>query len=102
MSVVAGAMLWQHMRYLRSRRIACQDRQPMLYSTDSFHVMTFLEVAEGQDVIEAVRKLRQQLEVSGSAHMIYAGQAAFALASTQLGPRSWDAVVLVQYPSRER
>ena len=74
----------------------------MLYSTDSFHVMTFLEVAEGQDVIEAVRKLRQQLEASGSARMIYAGQAAFTIASTQLGPRSWNAVVLVQYPSRER
>ena len=73
----------------------------MLYSADSFHVMTFLEVAEGQDVIEALRKLRQQLEASGSAHMIYAGQAAFTLASTQLGPCSWDAVVLVQYPSRE-
>ena len=102
LSVVAGAMLWQHMRYLRSRRIAVQDRQPMLYSTDSFHVMTFLEVAEGQDVIEAVRKLRQQLEASGFAHMIYAGQAAFTLTSAQLGPRSWDAVVLVQYASRER
>lgn len=74
----------------------------MLYSTDSFHVMTFLEVAEGQNVIGAVRKLRQQLEASAPAHMIYAGQAAFTLSSTQLGPRSWDAVILVQYPSRER
>ena len=100
--LIAGVMLWQHIRYLRSRRIAVQDRQPMLYSTDSFHVMTFLEVAEGQAVIQAVRKLRQQLEASGPGRVIYAGQAAFTLASSQLGPRSWDAVVLVQYPSRER
>ena len=41
LAVVAGVMLWQHLRYLRARRNIVQDRQPMLYSTDSFHVITF-------------------------------------------------------------
>ena len=97
---LAVVMLWQHVRYLRARRDIVQDRQPMLYSGDSFHVITFLDVAQGQDVIEAVRKLRPQLEASGTAQLIYAGQAAFTRASTQLGPRSWDAVLLMQYSSR--
>jgi hypothetical protein len=97
---LAVVMLWQHVRYLRARREIVQDRQPMLYSSDSFHVVTFVEVAPGQDVIEAVRKLRLQLEASGTAQLIYAGQAAFTRPSTQLGPRSWDAVLLMQYPSR--
>ena len=100
LALLVGVKLWQHVRYLRVRRDIVQDRQPLLYSTDSFHVITFLDVAPGQDVIEAVRKVRPQLEASGTAQLIYAGQAAFTRASTQLGPRSWDAVLLLQYPSR--
>ena len=100
LGALAIAMLWQHVRYLRARRDIVQDRQSMLYSGDSFHVVTFLDLALGEDVIEAVRKLRLQLEASGTAQLIYAGQAAFTMPSTQLGPRSWDAVLLMQYPSR--
>ena len=65
--VIAGVMLWQHVRYLRSRRNAVQDRQPMLYSSDSFHVMTFLQVAVGQDVIEAVLLVPDNLFYNTSA-----------------------------------
>ncbi len=100
LAALAVVMLWQHVRYLRARRDIVQDRQPMLHSSDTFHVITFLDVAQGEDVIEAVRKVRQLLEASGAAQLIYAGQAAFTMASSQLGPRSWDAVLLLQYPSR--
>ena len=94
-------MAWQHYRYLRARRDIVQDLQPILHSTSSFHVITFLEVADGADVIAEVGKLRREVEASGPAQLVYAGQAAFTMVSKQLGPRSWDAVVLVQYPSRE-
>ena len=49
-------------------------------------------------MIDSVRALKQQIDV-GPGTLIYAGQAAFTIPSTQLGPRNWDAVVLVQYPS---
>ena len=101
--LLALTMAWQHVRYLRARRDVVQDRQPILHSPRRFHVITFLDVPEGGDVVEAVGRLRREIEASGAAQVVYAGQAAaFTLASSQLGPRSWDAVVLVQYPSRER
>lgn len=99
--LIAAAMTWQHLRYLHARRDIVQDRQPILYGAATFHVVTFLDTAEGSDVIEEVRRLRGVLESTPGAHLIYAGQAAFTRASSQLGPHSWDAVVLVQYPSRE-
>ncbi len=99
--LLAGVMTWQHVRYLQARRNIVEDRQPLLHSSSAFHVITFLEVSEGTDVIEQVGKLRRDIEAAGSGQLVYAGQAAFTVASTQLGPRSWDAVVLVQYPSRE-
>lgn len=101
LGLIVCAMVWQHVRYLRARREIVQDRQPVLYPSSRFHVITFLDVAEGSDVIAQVGKLKGDIEASGPAQMVYAGQAAFTVASTQLGPRSWDAVVLVQYPSRE-
>ena len=45
LGALAIAMLWQHVRYLRARRDIVQDRQSMLYSGDSFHVVTFLDAA---------------------------------------------------------
>lgn len=99
--LVACTMVWQHVRYLRARRDMVQDQQAILYSSSNFHVVTFLETAEGADLIEQVAELRRAMEASGTAKLVYAGQAAFTVESTQLGPRSWDAVVLVQYPSRE-
>ena len=99
--VLASAMIWQHLRYLRIRRDIVQDRQPLLHSSASFHVITFFSVAEGADVIEEVRKLRSAIEASGSAQLVYAGQAAFTLTSKQIGRHSWDGLVMVQYPSRE-
>ena len=99
--LVVAAMLWQHLRYLQARRGAVQDQQANLHSPSSFHVITFLKVGEGAGVIPEVSRLRREIEASGNAHMVYAGQAAFTVESSQLGPQAWDAVVLVQYPSRE-
>lgn len=99
--LIVSAMLWQHVRYLRARRSIVQDQQAIFHSPSSFHVVTFLKTGEGVGVIPEVGRLRREIEASGSAHMVYAGQAAFTVESSQLGPQAWDAVVLVQYPSRE-
>jgi hypothetical protein len=98
----AGSIYWQHARYLDARRGPVQDRQPLWYPEEAFHVVTFLVVPEGRQVIEEVRKLRSLIEASGDARMVYAGQAAFvALASEQLPEADWNAAFLVQYPTRE-
>lgn len=81
------------------RRHAAQDRQPLLYDKDAFHVVTFLKVREGADVIEAVRRLKQQTARQGQ--WIYAGKVVVNVPSAQVGPVEWSAVALVQYPSRK-
>jgi len=99
--VIACFMVWQHVRYLNARRNRLGDQQPLLYSASCFHVVTFLEAAEGADLYDSVRELRRAAEVSGHARMVYAGRAGFVVESSRLGRQSWDAVVLVQYASRE-
>jgi hypothetical protein len=100
--VAAVAMVWQHMRYLKLRRDVVQDRQPLLYGSETFHVVTYLQLPEGTDVIEPVRKLRETIESAPDAQLIYAGKAVVnGLTSAQLGEVRWSAVVVVQYPSRE-
>lgn len=99
--LIGGAMAWQHLRYFSVRRDVVQDRQPILHSPSRFHVVMYLAVSEDDDLIEEVSRLRSELEAQGNVQVVYAGQAAFTQESTQLGAQSWDAVVLVQYPSRE-
>jgi hypothetical protein len=101
LGLVACAMAWQHLRYLKARRGAVQDRQSLLHPASSFHVITFLETAEGAEVVPEVANLRRQIETPSGGKLIYAGQAAFTVASNRLGPAEWDAVILVEYPSRE-
>lgn len=100
LALVVGLMAWQHWRYLNARRNAVQDTQPLLHSSDAFHVVTFVEVNDDTDLIDAVSRLARAFEAAGG-QLVYAGQAAFTGSSTQIGERDWDAALLVQYPSRE-
>lgn len=101
----AAAGVWQHLRYVHARRDIVQDAQPLLYPSEAFHVVTFLQLAPGAELFEEVRKLRDHLE-SGPAQMVYAGKVAVrAMQSSQLVESfgedvPWDAVTVVQYPSR--
>ncbi len=98
---LASALGWQNLRYLRARRGPVQDQQALFYPSATFHVATFLRARADSDLFEALRKLRGELEGAG-AKMVYAGRSASAgLASQQLSESEWDAVVLVQYASRE-
>lgn len=97
----AAAMIWQQRRYLRARRERVEDRQRLWYPARTFHVVHFLAVRDGGDVIEEVRKLRDALETSGCARVIYAGRGvANVVSSAQLPEVDWNAVVLVEYDSR--
>ena len=99
--LTAAAMVWQHLRYLNTRREVVQDRQALLHASDAFHSLTFLRVREGADAIDAVRGLKQELAGAGDVGWVYAGLVAVdALASDQLGAKSWGAVVLLQHGSR--
>lgn len=60
----------------------------------------FLTAAPGADVVDEVQTFRNSIDDS-QATWIYAGKAAAAARhSTQIGEKSWDACVLLQYPSR--
>ncbi len=99
--VLVVAMGWQHDRYLSIRRGPMQDQQPIVYAGDTFHVLSYLALAEGADPVESLRKLRNELEAADGAQMVYAGlTGAVRLESSQLGEADWDAIVLMQYPSR--
>ncbi len=99
LAAVLAVMLLQHLNYLRVRRHAAQDRQPLFYDKDAFHVVTFLKVREGAEVIEAVRRFKQK--TAGPGQWIYAGKVVVNVPSAQVGPVEWSAVALVQYPSRK-
>ncbi|MEO0981081.1 MAG: hypothetical protein AAFX03_00345 [Pseudomonadota bacterium] len=95
-----AAMVWQHSKYASIRRDMVQDRQALFHGA-VFHVVTFLQTAPGEDVIDAVRAFKQDTEGVQGAKWIYAGKAAIdAITSSQLPPVDWSAVVLLQYPSR--
>jgi len=97
---VAGAMLWQHLRYLAIRRDIVDDRQPLLYSAKKFHAVTYLKVEEGKDVFDGMRAVRAAIEGSGG-EVVYAGLIGMAIVRSKQIPNDWTAVVLAQYPSRE-
>lgn len=95
------AMVWQHLRYLHTRRDLVQDLQPLLYGSSAFHVVTFLRTAPEADVIEAVRKLRAATE-GPDVRWVYAGKVALpATSSAQMGEVDWSAIILLQYTSRQ-
>jgi hypothetical protein len=99
--LVVGVCVWQHRRYLKARREIVQDQQPLLYPGRTFHAVIYLKVEPGKDVIGAVRSLRPVLEAPGAGTIVYAGRAATALVRSEQVENDWDAVLLVQYDSRQ-
>ena len=98
-AVLAAA--FQTHRYLRIRRDVVHDRQPLLYDAATFHVATIAALAPDQELLASVGELVHASEATGGT-VVYAGKVAVnAMASDQLPPHSWDAVVLAQYPSRD-
>jgi hypothetical protein len=101
-AVLVVAMGWQHFRYLNWRRAAAQDHQPLLHSSSAFHVISYLRLEPGDDLVEALAKARETLEGAGGSQWIYAGKVLLTgLRSSQLGEAEWDAIVMSQYESRE-
>jgi hypothetical protein len=97
----ATAVGAQHVRYLRARRDAAADRQALFHPASAFHVATYLDLAPEQPLLPAVRGFVDASEEAGG-QVVYAGKTAgIALESSQVRPRSWDAIVLVQFPSRD-
>jgi hypothetical protein len=95
-SVMVAACL-QHAHYHSMRREAAQDRQPMLYDRETFHVLTFVRTRMGEDLINPLKGLYEATE---EGMWVYAGKAIFTMPSAQIGPTQWSGVVLTQYPSR--
>ena len=101
-AVFVVSMGWQHFRYLNWRRSAAQDHQPLLHSSSVFHVISYLRLETGGDLVESLAKARETLEGAGGSQWIYAGKVVLmGLRSSQLGEAQWDAIVMSQYDSRE-
>ncbi len=101
-AVLVISMGWQHFRYLEWRRDMAQDHQPILHSSSAFHVISYLSLESGADLVESLAKARETLEGAGGGQWIYAGKVVLmGLTSSQLGEHQWDAIVLSQYDSRE-
>ncbi len=101
-ALLVVAMGWQHFRYLKWRRAVAHDHQPLLHSSSAFHVISYLRLESGGDLVESLAKARETLEGAGRNQWIYAGQVVLmGLRSSQLGEPQWDAIVLSQYDSRE-
>jgi len=99
--VIVGAAVWQHLRYLGTRRGAAQDFQPVLYGGDTFHLVVFLrtEVDSDDAVLDALRQIKAETEADLT--WIYAGRvAANGEHSRQLGDVPWSACLLLQATSR--
>jgi hypothetical protein len=95
-------MGWQHFRYLDWRRASAQDHQPLLHASSVFHVISYLRLEPGDDLVESLAKSRETLEGAGGSQWIYAGKVVLmGLESSQLGEAQWDAIVMSQYDSRE-
>jgi hypothetical protein len=78
------------------------DHQPLLHSSSAFHVISYLRLESGADLVEALAKARETLEGAGGSQWIYAGKVLLTgLRSSQLGEAQWDAIVMSQYDSRE-
>jgi hypothetical protein len=98
--IVVAAMAWQHLRYQRIRRDSAQDRQKAWHSSESFHVIVFFKLRNGDKVVDTLRRFVQQILTSSEARLVYAGEAAFTVSSKQLGNGDWDGLLMFEYPSR--
>lgn len=102
--IILGTMIWQHQRYDDARHSRLHDTQSLFHGSDTLHVVTFLELAPGDDLFQVAGNLRQAAE-GATGKLVYAGKVALnALMSTQLEATfgravDWDAVILSQWPS---
>lgn len=96
-ALAALAATLQHMHYQTVRRTAAQDRQPVFYGSETFHVVTFVRLREDDDLIDALKALRS---ADPEATWIYAGKVVVNVPSEQIGPVEWSGVVLAQYASQ--
>ena len=105
--LIITAVIWQHLQYIKTRQTLVHDQQQLLYPSKTFHVLSYLELAPGVELLDAVRTLRNAVETQGHGYMVYAGKVVTSpLESAQLIERfgtavQWDAVLLTQYDSRE-
>lgn len=100
-AVALLAAIAQHRRYLETRREILGDRQPIAHSSRTFHVVTLLDLTEGQELLAAVGGFVTATEAAGGS-AVYAGKVvAKALVSEQIPQDEWDAFLLAQFPSRQ-
>ena len=104
LAAVAGAVLWQHLRYLRTRRDRVEDRQALFYWSTPFHAVALLKLpaAEGRSgELAALGALRDAIQVPGGGQVVYAGLVGLTMAPSQQLENDWSAVLFAEYPSQD-
>jgi hypothetical protein len=90
----------QELNYSNKRRNFVEDQQSLFYGGDTLHVITALQLAEGQNLQDGVRRYIESVEGAGG-KTIYAGKAMLlARQSKQLPAVEWDAFVITQFSNR--
>ena len=98
--VIVVTVSVQQYRYQDTRHGIAMDRQTLFYPSQTFHVTTLLKLSPDQNLFDGVGDFIAAVEKLG-AKPIYAGQAVTtARKSEQIRDIQWDAIVLLQYPSR--
>ena len=96
--LVAASAGMQHAHFDAIRQDRVQDKQPVFYNGESFHVLTFVRLHEGDYLVPQLKNFRS---ITEEGMWIYAGKVIFSRSSQQVGEKEWSGVVLMQYPSRE-
>ncbi|MBW1813552.1 MAG: hypothetical protein JRJ39_07720 [Deltaproteobacteria bacterium] len=98
--LLIAVMIRQQIKYANIRRTIVQDRQPFLYAGDVFHAVTFFKLEDTAGLVESLSPFVRVIRENSKGKLVYAGQAVFTTGTGQLGEADWDAVIIVQYPSR--
>ncbi len=99
-AVLTIAILRQHQRYMAIRRQIVHDQQTALYSPAAFHAVSYFRLANGDEPVSALRPFVAHVRGLPETRLIYAGQAISTAVSVQLNESDWDAVLVIQHPSR--
>lgn len=102
LAIFLTLLLVQHGRVLRNRRQRAEDQQRYSLRARRFHVCVLFKVPSGHRIDETARHFVHQILGGGDVALIYAGQVAFSIDSSQLGPARWDGLLLFELRSRDR
>ncbi len=103
-AAVLGLATWQNHRYWKIRRERTEDRQPLIYSSRSFHSATLIKLeaeSSRERELAVLRALQEAIAGPGGGIVVYAGLVGLTMAPSSQIENDWSGVMIAQFPSRE-